>query len=61
MNEYWIQVLADRFPTDYRVQASNWHTAAARGIKMWRKRFAREVVGELHIKIVRGQKVHKNN
>jgi len=39
MKAYRITIRADRFPTDYVVQASSWSTAIARAIREWQKRF----------------------
>lgn len=36
---YRITITGDRYPTAYDVQATNWATAVARGVKAWRKAF----------------------
>lgn len=39
MRIYRITIIADRYPTDYNVEASNWGTALARAAREWQKRF----------------------
>lgn len=53
MQTYRIQVTADRYPTEYAVEASNWATAVARGIRLWQKKFKGTHAIELKISVVR--------
>ena len=39
MRIYRITITADRYSTDYNVEASNWGTALARAARKWQKRF----------------------
>lgn len=45
--------MADRYPTDYTVQASGWSTAIARAVKEWKKRFKGSRADELKIRAVK--------
>lgn len=51
MKVFNVKVMADRYPTDYRVEASDITTAAARGLRLWKKRFKRSkaVTVKVHI------------
>lgn len=35
MKQYFVRVSGDKWSTEYKVSASNWATAIARGIKQW--------------------------
>ena len=37
MKQYFIRVAGDKWTTEYKVSASNWATAVARGVKEWMK------------------------
>ena len=50
MRIYRISVSADRYPTDYTVQASNWGTAINRAVKEWQKRFKGSRASTLSVK-----------
>lgn len=39
MKTYRIKIIADKYPTEYIMQASGWSTAVSRAIKEWKKRF----------------------
>jgi hypothetical protein len=39
MRIYRVIIRADRYPTEYNVQASSWSPAVSRGVKEWQKRF----------------------
>lgn len=61
MRVYRVIIRADKYPTEYSVQASNWATAAARGVREWHERFKRKKVsgGEINIKVIRGGELLK--
>ena len=60
MRDYRITVAANRYPTDFNVKATNWQTAASRGIREWREKFARENTGDvLTLRIIRGAEIKK--
>ena len=37
MRIYRVQIIADKYPCEYNVQASNWGTAISRAIREWSK------------------------
>ncbi len=39
MKIYRVSITADKYPTEYNVEASNWGTAIARACREWAKRF----------------------
>lgn len=39
MKAYVAIITGDKYPMTYRVEASNWSTAASRAVKLWRQRF----------------------
>ena len=39
MKKFRVSIQADRYPTDYSVEATNWATAIARAIRKWQKQF----------------------
>ena len=51
MKIYRVTVMADRYPTDYRVEASDWPTAAARGLREWKKKFKRSRAKTVKLRI----------
>lgn len=53
MKVYRITIRANKYPTDYNVQASNWGTAVARAIREWQKEFKGSKATELHIKAIK--------
>lgn len=55
MKTYRVSITASRFPTDYEVKASNFATAVARAVKLWRKRFKGQKESELRIHAVQSQ------
>lgn len=61
MRIYRIIIQADRYPTEYSVQATSYATAAARGIREWHKRFKGKKItnNELKIKVIRGGELLK--
>lgn len=54
MRAFHVTIAADRYPTDYRVEASDWPTAIARAVKLWKKRFRGSKAQELSIRAVKG-------
>ena len=61
MKVFRVTIQADRFPTEYSVQATNYATAAARGIREWHKRFkGRKITNnEIKIKVIKGGELLK--
>jgi hypothetical protein len=54
MKNFKVIIQADKYPTEYYIQASNIATAAARAIREWHKRFKGKKFGnELKIKIIK--------
>ena len=54
MKYYKVTVMADRYPTEYRVEASSWSTAAARALRLWQKRFKRSRADTVKLSIICG-------
>jgi hypothetical protein len=48
-----VQIMADRFPTEYNVEASDVTTAAARALRQWKKRFRGSRAQEWNLRIVK--------
>ncbi len=55
MKLYRIKITGDKYPTDYNVEASGWHTAVSRAIREWKKRFKGSKTDELRIHAVKSQ------
>jgi hypothetical protein len=54
MTTYRIKISADKWPTEFTVQASGWHTAISRAIKEWRKKAGKgSRTQELSIKAIK--------
>lgn len=53
MNSYNITVTGDRYPTSYVVEASDWSTAVARAIRLWKKRFRGSRTETLSVRAVK--------
>ena len=53
MKKYKVRITSDKYPTDWEVEASSWHTAVARAVKQWQQRFKGSRVKELYISIVK--------
>lgn len=53
MKIFRVKIIADRYPTDYEVQASSWGTAINRAVKQWQKRFKGNHASELKIQAVK--------
>lgn len=49
MRVFRIKITADKYPTEYNVQATNFATAVARAIKEWRRRFKGSRATQLNI------------
>lgn len=54
MRHYNITITADRYPTTYEVQASNWATALARATRLWAKKFRGCRADTLKINAIKG-------
>ena len=50
MQIYRIIIIADKYPTEYTIEASGWGTAINRAIKKWKQRFKGSRACELNIK-----------
>lgn len=53
MKTFRATISADRYPMDFTVQASDWPTAVARAVKLWKHRFKGSRTDELKIRIVK--------
>lgn len=51
MKIFNVTVQADRYPMTYKVEASDWSTAAARGLRLWKKRFKGSRADTLKVRI----------
>jgi hypothetical protein len=54
MKTYRVKIIADKYPTEYTVQASGWGTAVNRAVKQWQKRFKGSRAIELKIHAIKG-------
>ena len=61
MKIYRITITADRYPTDYTVQASSWGTAINRAVKEWQKRFKGSRATELKVRAFKSGDLLKEN
>lgn len=61
MKIYRITISADKFPTDYTVQASGWGTAINRAVKEWQKRFKGSRATELKVRAFKSGDLLKEN
>lgn len=52
-------IIADRYPTEYTIQASSWPTAVARAVREWAKKFKGSRTAKLTIKIVKAGAILK--
>jgi hypothetical protein len=59
MRIFKIKIMADRYPTEYTVQASSWGTAINRAVKQWQKRFKGSHAEELKISAIKGGQIIK--
>lgn len=59
MRIYRVSIIADRYPTDYNVEASNWGTAVSRAIKEWQKRFKGCRADQLRIRAIKSSTLLK--
>ncbi len=57
MTIYQVKIFADRYPTEYTVEATGWRTATGRAITEWKKRFKGSRAQEMTIKIIKGGRV----
>ena len=56
---YRVKITADKYPTEYIVNASGWGTAVNRAIKEWKKRFKGSRPSELRIHAIKGGQLLK--
>lgn len=62
MKVYRLIIRADKYPTEYTVEANKIETAIFRGVREWKKKFKGTKVSEMSIKvIVGGQLLHEND
>jgi len=54
MKIFRVKIIADRYPTEYAVQASSWGTAINRAVKQWQKRFKGSRASELRVQAIKG-------
>lgn len=59
MKIFRVSITADKYPTEYTVQASSWGTAVNRAVKQWQKRFSGSRTSELKIHAVKGGELLK--
>jgi hypothetical protein len=57
MITYRVSIIADRYPTEYFVQASGWATAVARAIREWKKKFKGSRTQQLKINVIKGSRM----
>jgi predicted Zn-dependent protease len=57
MKAYRVQIIADKWPSDYTVEANSWATAVARAIREWAKRFKGSRTTTLKIVATKGGQV----
>lgn len=51
MKVYKATVMADRYPMEFRVEATSWPTATARVMRLWMQRFKRSRADTIKITI----------
>ena len=61
MKVYRVSITADRYPTEYVVQASGWATAISRAVKEWKKRFKGSRTNEIKLRAIKGGELLKTN
>jgi hypothetical protein len=49
MKIYRVKITADKWPTDFTVQASSWRAAIGRAVEEWQKKFKGSRASELKI------------
>lgn len=59
MRKYRVSITADRYPTNYEVNASGWGTAISRAVRQWKKRFSGSRATEIKIHAIKGTEVRK--
>jgi hypothetical protein len=57
MKLYRVTIQADKWPSDYHVQASGWGTAVSRAIREWKKKFKGSRASEMTIKVYKSSDV----
>ena len=61
MRIYRVRIIADRYPTEYSVNASSWATALARATREWQQRFKGNRATQLNIKAWKSGKLLVEN
>lgn len=61
MTIFRVIIRGSKYPMEYIVQASGWPTAAARGVREWKKRFKGSRVDKLQITIIKSGKLLTEN
>lgn len=61
MKIYSVQIIGDKFPTTYTVEATGWGTAVSRAIKQWKKRFKGSRTEKLSIIVFKSSNLLKEN
>lgn len=57
MKLFRIKVQADKYPTEFNVEASNVATATARAMREWQKKFKGSRASEWSIKVIKSNGV----
>jgi len=60
MKIYRVKISADKWPTEYTVQATGWGTAINRAIREWKKKFKGTRASELKVHAIKGSKLLKS-
>ena len=60
MRIYRVTISADKYPTEYTVQASGWGTAAARAVREWQRGKGKGArTEEVKVRIIKGGQLLK--
>lgn len=54
MTHFKATITGDKYPTEYTVEASDWGTATARAVRLWKQRFKGSRTSTLSIRITKG-------
>ena len=54
MKTFRVTVMADKWPSEYIVQASGWGTAINRAVREWQRRFKGSRTKELKVRALKG-------
>lgn len=61
MKVYRIKITADKYPTEYNVQATGWPTAIARAVREWKQRFKGSRASQLNIVAIKSSDLLTEN